>query len=186
MSVLEQRRWFTTDDYYKMAETGIIAQGERVELVEGEVIEKSPVGSRHAACVKRLLHFLSAALGERAALGVQDPVRLDDFSEPEPDISVLRPRSDFYASAHPGPSDILLLVEVSDSSLGFDRDVKLPIYSAAGIPEVWVVNLVENVVDAHRAPRRRRYEEVRRFRSGDQLTAAMIPDLVLEVDTILV
>lgn len=186
MSALaQQRRWFTVDDFYKMADSGILARDERVELIEGEILEMPPVGSRHAACVKRLIHFLSSALGDRALLGAQDPIRLDDFSEPEPDISVLRPRSDFYSESHPGPGDTLLLVEVSDSSLSFDRDVKLPVYAAAGVPEVWVVNLVDRVLEVHRAPERGGYADVRQLQPGETVAAVEISGLQLPVASIL-
>ncbi len=185
MSAQPQRRLFTVEDYYKMAETGILARSDRVELIDGEVIEMSPVGSRHAACVKRLLRYLSAGLEERAVLGAQDPVRLNDLSEPEPDVAVLRPRDDFYASAHPGASDVLLLVEVSDSSLTFDRDVKLPLYAVNAVPEVWVVNLVEDLVEVHRAPRGGTYTETRKHRRGEQLTPAAFLGFELAVEAIL-
>ena len=181
----QQRRWFTVDDFYKMADSGILARGERVELIEGEIIEMSPVGSRHAASVKRLIQFLSAALGDRAVLGAQDPVRLDDFSEPEPDVSVLRPRADFYAENHPGLEDIFLLVEVSDSSLSFDRDVKLPVYAAAGVPEVWVVNLVDSVLEVHTTPERGGYADVRHLHPGETVAAKEISGLELQVTSIL-
>lgn len=169
-----------------MAETGILARHDRVELIEGEIIiEMSPIESRHAACVKRLIRYLTVGLGELAVLGVQDPVRLNDLSEPEPDVAVLRPRDDFYASAHPGPSDVLLLVEVSDSSVAFDREVKLPLYAVNGISEVWVVNLSEDLVEVHSAPRGGAFTETRKHRRGGRLTPTALPDFEIAVEAIL-
>jgi len=185
MSALTQRRLFTVGDYYRMAETCILSANDRVELISGEIVEMSPIGSRHAACVKRLVHWLSAALGEQAVLSVQNPVRLDDFSEPEPDVSVLRPRADFYAAAHPGPEDVLWLIEVSDSSLVFDRRVKLPLYAAHGIPEVWVVSLVEDLVEVFRNPSAKKYAQSRKLRRGARLTPAAFPTVELDVDAVL-
>jgi Uma2 family endonuclease len=118
-------------------------------------------------------------------LGVQDPVRLDDFSEPEPDVSVLRPRADFYAAAHPGPEDVLWLIEVSDSSLVFDRRVKLPLYAAHGIPEVWVVRLVEDLVEVFRNPSAKKYAWSRKLRRGARLTPAAFPAVELDANAVL-
>jgi Uma2 family endonuclease len=185
VSALPLPRLFTVNDYYTMAETGILARTDRVELIAGEVVEMSPIGSRHAACVKRLNHHLTAGLGTQVMLGVQDPVRLDDHSEPEPDVTVLRPQDDFYASAHPGPTDVLLLVEVSDSSLLFDREVKLPLYAANAIPEVWVVNLVKDLVEVHRAPRHGAYTESQQLRRGERLTLAASASFEVAVEAIL-
>lgn len=185
MSALTQRRLFTVGDYYRMAEIGILSADDRVELIAGEVVEMSPIGSRHAACVNRLLHRLAAALGAQAILSVQNPVRLDDFSEPEPDVAVLRPREDFYAAAHPGPKDVFWLVEVSDSSLVFDRRVKLPLYAAHGIPEVWVVSLVEDLVEVLRKPSGKTYTVSRKLRRGTRLAPEAFPDVEIAVDAIL-
>src|SRR5712691_11672776 len=117
---LEPRR-FNVTEYYRMAEAGILKPDDRVELIEGEIIKLSPIGSPHAACVSRLVHFLSKAIGETAILSIQNPVRLDEFSEPVPDIALLKPRKDYYAARHPTPADALLVIEVADSSLLKDR-----------------------------------------------------------------
>lgn len=141
MSVELQRRLFTVDEYHAMARAGVFGEDDRLELIEGEIVEVAAIGSRHAACVKRLIRLLVEKVADRAVIGAQDPVRLSDLSEPEPDVSVLRPREDFYESAHPGPEDVLLIVEVADSSIGIDRHVKVPLYARAGVPEVWLVDL---------------------------------------------
>lgn len=182
MPALTQRRLFTVEDYYAMAEAGVLAAEDRVELIDGEILEMSPIGSRHAAHVNRLNRWLTLALGERAVLSVQNPLRLDDFAEPEPDLAVLRPREDFYAEAHPGPLDVLLLIEVSDSSLVFDRQVKLPIYAAHGILEVWVVNLIESRIEVHHTPQGREYKETWVPRRGERLAPRAFPELEITAE----
>lgn len=182
---------FSVDDYYRLAEVGILQPDDRVELLDGEVIRMSPVGSRHAACVDRLVAVLHAALsslrpGDRPIVRCQSPIRLDERSEPEPDVTLLRARDDFYAASHPGPADVLLVVEVADSSLGFDRDVKLPRYAAAKIPEVWIVDLAESTIDIHRCPAivddPPRFTERSRHGRGETLRPLAIPNLEIEVD----
>ncbi len=152
MPAQAQRVQFTTLDYHRMVDAGILAEDDHVELIEGEILRMTPVGSRHAGHVKRLNRLLTLSLGDRAIVAVQDPIHVNDFSEPEPDLAILRPRDDFYEQAHPGPADVFWLVEVSDSSLQFDREVKLPLYARHGVPEVWVVNVQNAVVEVHRAP----------------------------------
>jgi Uma2 family endonuclease len=124
---------FTVEEFHRMAEVGILSDDDRVELLEGEIIEMTPIGSQHAACVARLTQELSQRIGMTAILWVQNPVRLDQHSEPQPDIALLRPRQDFYASAHPGPEDVLLLIEAADRTAQLDRAIKLPLYAKAGI-----------------------------------------------------
>lgn len=135
-----------------MREAGILGEDDRVELVEGDVVAMTPIGSAHAACVKRLTLLLFRAAGELALVSVQDPVRLDEASEPKPDLALLHPKPDFYASGHPGPEDVLLLIEVADASLAYDQEVKLPLYARAGIREVWLVDLPGRRVLVHREP----------------------------------
>jgi Uma2 family endonuclease len=126
MGVQVQRRLFTVEEYHRMAEAGILSEEDRVELIEGELVTMSPIGSRHAACVKRLVRLLDRAAGDRAIVGAQDPIRLGARSEPQPDVALLRYRPDFYASAHPGPEDVLLVVEVAETSADADRSLKIP------------------------------------------------------------
>ena len=124
-----------------MVDAGILAEDDRVELLEGDIVEMAPIGSRHAACVNRLNQLLSTRIAGPFIVAVQNPIRLGEFSEPQPDLAILRPRPDFYSESHPGPEDILLLVEVSDTSAEYDREVKVPAYGTAAIPEVWLVDL---------------------------------------------
>lgn len=174
--ILEAMHLFTVDDYHRMGEAGIFADAGRVELIEGVIASLSPVGPRHFAIVLRISRLLAKAVGERATLSIQGPVRLAPRSEPEPDAAVLRPRADDYEHGLPGPSDILLLVEVSDSTLARDRDVKAPLYAAHGIPEYWLVDLDARKVLVHRDP----LPTERRWRSVQPVG----PDAVLDVATL--
>jgi Uma2 family endonuclease len=178
-------RRFTVDEYYRMAEAGILGPGERVELIEGEIIQVAAIGSRHAGCVKRLIRLLVRGVGDRGLVQAQDPVRLDDVSEPEPDIALLRPRADDYTSAHPGPEDVLLIIEVADTTTAFDREVKGPLYAAAGIREYWLVDLDADRVEVFRDPRGRTYRHVTSHGRGDVLRPAELPELEVPLQRIL-
>jgi Uma2 family endonuclease len=131
----------TVSDYHRMGEVGILARDARVELIEGEIIDMSPIGSRHSAAVNRLVRILSRAVGDSAIVSAQNPLILDDHTEPQSDIALLMPRDDFYAARHPRPEDVLLIVEVADTSLTYDRTVKIPLYGRHGIPEVWLFDV---------------------------------------------
>lgn len=168
-----------------MAEAGIFQEDDRVELLEGEIIRMTPIGSRHATCVRRLNRLFSMAAGERVIVDVQNPIRLGEHSEPQPDLTLLRPRQDFYAEAHPGPADILLVVEVAESSANMDREVKVPLYARARLPEVWLVDLAEERIEVYRQPSPHGYEEVQHLGRGQHVTAQAFPDLVLAVGDIL-
>ncbi len=184
MTVRPLRRLFTVAEYHRMAEAGILSEDDRVELLEGEIVTMSPIGSRHAACVARLTALLSGA-GRRAILWVQNPIRLGEHSEPQPDVALLKSRPDFYASSHPGPEDVLLVVEVAETSAATDREVKVPPYACSGIPEVWLVDLAEDQVEVFREPSARGYQDLRVLRRGDSLAPLLFPDLLLPVDTVL-
>lgn len=138
---LPRRHRYTRAEYYRMAEAGIFGEDDRVELIEGEIIDMAPTGSQHAGTLKFLARTLQRIAADRAIVSVQDPLHLDEFSEPEPDLALLQPRDDFYRAAHPQPQDVLLVIEVAESSLAYDRDVKLPLYARHGIPEAWLVDL---------------------------------------------
>jgi Uma2 family endonuclease len=168
-----------------MAEIGIFDEDSRVELLGGEVIAMTPIGSQHSACVDRLNAQLNRILGDRAIVRVQNPIRLSEDSEPEPDVSVLRPRDDFYASAHPGRADVLLIVEVADTSLAYERDHKLGFYAAAGIDEVWIVDLAGQVVTAYTAPSGETYQQARGLTRGEVLSPTALADVKLPVEAIL-
>ena len=181
-----KRRRFTVEEYHRMAASGILSEDDRVELIEGEIIEMTPIGRRHASCVARLTqHFAALALKGAAVIWVQNPIRLGKQSEPQPDFVLLRPQPDLYASIDPTSADVLLLVEVSDTSVDYDRRVKLPLYARAGIPEVWMVDLGQSTITSHRDAARGGYRIVQPFRRGEQLTPASFPDLTIAVDDLL-
>ena len=170
---------FSVAEYRQMGVGGVFGEDARVELIDGEVVEMTPIGARHAACVNRLNRLLVTALADRAVVSPQNPVQVGNWSEPEPDIAVLRPRPDFYAERLGEPADVLLLIEVADTSGAYDRSVKVPLYLAAGVPEVWVVDVAGGVVDVFRQD-----GQVRRG-PGDTVSPAAIPDLVVAVADIL-
>jgi Uma2 family endonuclease len=180
-----RRRRFTTAEYHAMAEAGILAEDERVELIAGEIVRMMPIGSQHAGCVRELNRQLTRGLGDGALIAVQDPIVLNDASEPEPDIAVLRFREDNYRSLHPKPADVLLLIEVADTSADYDRNVKLPLYAQAGVPEAWLVRLRDACIEVHRNPAATGYQEMRTLHSGDRVSPLSFPDLELAVSAIL-
>ncbi len=179
------RRQFTVDEYYQMGRVGILSEDDRVELIEGEIIEMPPIGGRHASCVNRLNRLFLMALGDSAVVTVQNPLRLDGRSEPVPDVMIVKPRADFYEERHPLPEDVLLLVEVSDSTIGYDRRVKLPLYAQHGVPEVWIADLDRGVIRVHQDPTPDGYRVVHTRRRGDRLVPSAFPDLAFAVDDIL-
>jgi Uma2 family endonuclease len=160
-SFICHRHRLTVDEYYRMAEVGIFSPEARVELIEGEVIDMPPIGSPHAGTVIYLATRLTYAIGDRAIVSTQNPIFLDEHSEPQPDIALLRPRSDFYRNAHPTVADVLLVVEVADSTLAYDTQIKLPLYARHHIPEVWLVDLVNQRLSVHRSPLASGFQDVR-------------------------
>ena len=185
MAVTLRRYRFTVDQYHRMAEAEIFHPECRVELVDGDIFEMSPIGSWHAGVVNFLTHRFLTGLGDRAVVHVQNPTGLDAYSEPQPDIMLLRPRADFYRTAHPGPEHALLLVEVSDTSIAHDRGRKLRLYARTGVPEVWIVNRKADAIEVFRGPSPEGYREVYEARRGEELAPAAFPDLRLSVSDIL-
>jgi Uma2 family endonuclease len=174
-------RPLTVNEYHRMGEAGIFAENERVELIEGQLIAMSPIGSPHLAAVNALTRLLVRAVGDLGIVSVQNPVRLNDRNEPEPDLAVLRPRDDEYRSALPGPTDLLLIIEVASSSIDYDRGVKLALYAKHGIPEFWIVNLDLGRVEVHRSPNVNRgsYSPVSHIGRDGILEIASLPGVVI-------
>lgn len=185
MSAQLERHLFTVEDYYRMASAGILLEDDRVELIEGEIIDMSPIGSHHGGAVKSLIRFLTKHLGDRFIIAVQDPVRLSDLSEPQPDIAVLEPRADFYRSAHPTARDVLLLIEVSDTTLDYDRKTKLPLYAQSQIKEVWIVDLNHEAIEIYTEPANATYTGTQIVKRGENLVLRMAEDLTVAADDIL-
>lgn len=180
-----RKRRFTVAEYYRMAEVGILRPEERVELIEGEIIVMPPIGPEHSGEVNRLNHRFSHLDNDRFIVHVQNPVQLGDGSEIEPDVALLRYRDDYYGAAHPTPADVLLVIEVADSSLEFDRGVKAHIYGRAGVPETWVKNLPEDCIERFTEPGPEGYSRHTVHRRGDTLSPVSLPDLELSVDELL-
>ncbi len=173
-------RW-TVTDYHKMAKAGVLTEDSRVELIEGEVVEMPPIGGKHAGKVLRLTHLLAIQLGEQALISTQNPLQLDPHSEPQPDIALLRRREDFYETAHPGPADVLLLIEITDSSAVYDRQVKIPLYARYGIPEVWLVNLPRRCLEIYRHPSAEGYGQLTEHHT-DQVSPERLPEVTIALN----
>ncbi|MDR7555609.1 MAG: Uma2 family endonuclease [Armatimonadota bacterium] len=183
MSVQRARRRFTVDEYHRMAEAGILSEDDRVELIEGEIVDMTAIRGSHLDCVNRLTRLLVTRVGARADVSVQNPIRLDRYSEPQPDLALLHPRP--YAPDLPGPRDVFLLVEVADTSAAYDRQVKVPLYARAGILEVWLVDLEGQAVEVYREPAPAGYRNAQAFARGQQLSPLAFPEVVLTVDEML-
>lgn len=179
------RRPLTVAEYHRMGEAGILTERDRVELIEGELIAMSPIGSNHSGTVNVLTYTLVRGVGDRGVVAVQNPVQLDDLSEPEPDFAILRPRPDFYRQATPRPEDVLLIIEVADSSLAYDRAVKRSLYARHGIAEFWIVNLVAGDVEVCRAPAGDQYTSIARAGRDAVLEPERLPGVAVPVAVLL-
>ncbi len=172
MTIQVEKRYFKVNDYRRMGEAGVFSEDDRVELVEGEIVEMTPIGRRHAACVDRLTELLSEQPG--VIVRVQNPVQLDVYTEVQPDVTLLKRREDFYSRSHPTPEDVLLAVEVADTSAAYDREVKLPLYARSGVPEVWLVDLNASIIEVYATPEGGAYRESLRVAPGETLTASEV------------
>ena len=185
MNAETTKKRFTTKEYTQMIETGILSEDDQVELIEGEIIEMTPIGSKHAACVDRLNGLLNQRLTEGEIVRVQSPINLGQDSQPQPDVAILKSRDDFYAEDHPGPEDTDLVVEVSETSRSFDRRVKVPLYGRNGIPEVWLIDLEEDLLEVHYLPSNKGYKEVHKYDRGESVGSTVISGLEIAVDEVL-
>lgn len=167
-----------------MAEAGILTPDDRVELIEGRVIKMSPIGSKHAACVKRLNGILQKTFGPKTVC-IQSPVRLNDYSEPEPDVALVRARDDYYESNHPAAADTLLIIEVADPTVLTDRNIKVPLYARSEVAEVWLVNLPSQRVELFWDPQAGTYQQSREFKCGEIITSVTVTNFSVEVNEIL-
>ena len=181
------KRRFNVDEYYKLAEAGILDKYDRVELVDGEIIEMAPIGSYHNSCVIALTHIFVRAVPEGVRVQVQGPLRVDDTTDFQPDLAVLRPKKDDYFETIPAPDDVLLVIEVSDSTEAYDRNVKIPKYAQAGVPEVWQVNLPYGFIDryADPDPAKGRYRSVMRHSRGQRIVPTHLSEVAVEISDVL-
>ena len=179
------RKLFTVDEYYRMGEVGIFSEDARLELIEGEIIEMSPVGIRHVSCVNRANAFFASRLANKAMLSVQNPVLLSSDTMPQPDIILARPREDFYGSRRIVPADIFLVLEVSDTTLRYDRNRKMPLYAKWGVPELWIENLGNDAILVFRNPGPSGYSTALTLHRGESISLAEFPDTTFTVDELL-
>lgn len=176
---------FTIDDYYRMAEVGILTEDDRVELIDGEIVDMNPIGASHSGHINRVVRVFRQLGVDRALLSVQNPVRLGPRAEPVPDVALLRPHADAYTSSHPTPADVFLLVEVADSSLAYDRQVKAPLYSRHGIQELWIVDLIHGYVEIYRDPSPEGFRSLHTAQPGDTIHPMAFPDLMVAIVDVL-
>ena len=186
MAMALRTRRFTADEYLRMAQVGILSEDDRVELIDGEVLAMSPIGPRHGATVDRATRVFTSAVGSSAIVRVQGPVRLNLFTQPGPDILLLRPRDDYYALAHPGPEDVLLVVEVSESSIGYDRDVKATVYAQGGVQEYWLIDLNDDALMRFRSPLGGTYHQVEPVDRRARIAPILLPNCVIDVESLVV
>lgn len=175
---------FSVDEYYKMIELGILKDYEKAEIIEGDLIQKTPIGDRHAAVVNKLNRLFVTKVSEEILVSTQNPLRLSDDTEPEPDF-VLADLTKFDGKRHPRPEETFLAVEVSDSTLKYDRDTKLPLYAEAEIAEVWIVNLKNDIIEIHRRPSNGIYQIAQIYKKGEIAESETLPSLRIEVDKVL-
>jgi len=185
MATRIERRRFTVEEYHRMGDAGILREDDRIELIGGEIVAMSPIGSRHAACVRRPVRMLERQIGAEALVDSQNPIRIDPHTEPQPDLVVLQTRSDYYEHGHPTPVDVLLIVEVAETSLVYDRQVKLPLYARAGVREAWLVDLNGVSVERHTLPGEQGYSQVARAGRGEALPSTVLPNVTVEVNAVL-
>ena len=176
---------FNVNEYYRMGETGVLPPDARVELLDGEIIDMSPIGPFHGGVTNHLIQLFSVAAKGRWIVSAGNPVRLDDYSEPQPDIMLVTPAKDFYRKRHPQPADVFLLVEVADSSLLRDVNEKLPVYGRSGIAEVWIVNLNDETIEVYRQPHFTGYGIKAVLSAGDLAKSQAFPDVVINVGDLL-
>jgi Uma2 family endonuclease len=185
MPVTVTRKRFTADEYQQMGQAGILSEDDRVELIDGEIIAMTPIGPRHCASVDRATRAFVTRAGDSAIVRVQGSIRLNFYSEPQPDLVLLRPRADFYASTHPGPADILLIAEIAQSSIDYHHDFKSAVYARAGVHEYWLADLSENVLHCFSTPGDGGYQNIREYRRGQSIAPLLLADCVIPVDDLL-
>lgn len=169
---------FTVLQYHLMHEAGVFANGDRLELINGEIREMSPIGIKHAVSVAKAAKNFEQKLGDRTIVWVQNPILLANNSEPQPDLAILKWRNDFYAEALPTPDDILLIIEVVDSTISYDRDVKMPLYAANGIPEMWLFDVNQKIIAGYSQPSVSGYKRMQRYEESDTLAMLTFPESI--------
>jgi Uma2 family endonuclease len=169
---------FTTEQYQLMCERGVFPPDDRYELINGEIRKMSPIGIKHAVCVTRLSTLLTSRFINKAIVWAQNPISINEYSQPQPDIALLKWRDDFYANGLPTPADILLIIEVADSTIAYDREIKTPLYAASGIPEMWLCDINQRIIMGHTQPSGSGYKRIQRYESGDTLSLIAFPEVI--------
>jgi len=185
MTALPKRKIFTVDEYHKMIDAGVFVGNSDFELIEGEIVKKMTQGDFHIACINRLTRLFSRSCGDEVILSVQNAVVINDISEPEPDVALLKFREDFYASGKTSAEDVLLLIEVSDSTVKYDRDVKISLYAEAEVAEVWLVNLPKQVLEVYTQAAKGKYKLVRKYEKTETVSTLFLSEIKLKVSDIL-
>ena len=175
------RRLLTLDEYHTMGAAGVLKEDDRIELIEGEMIEMAPIGSRHLAKVNRLARLLAQCVGDQAIISVQNPIALPPHNEPQPDLALLKPRADDYEGQLPGVDDILLVIEVADTTLAYDRDAKMPIYARHGIIETWLVDIQAQTVSIYQEPGKNSYRRLLAPTKNESITPSQLPNVVIRL-----
>ena len=180
-----ERYRLTSAIFHEMVDKGILNEDDRLELIEGELVTMSPIGPEHMGVVNQVAQILIRQLEQRAIVSIQGPIALDEFSEPQPDLALLVQRDDFYKHSLPRPADVALVIEVADSSLAYDRTIKMPLYARAGIPEAWIVNLIDRWIEVYRDPSAAGYTTLLKILSGKSIAPQAFEDVVVVVDDLL-
>lgn len=175
----------TIYEWQKLGDANIFPPDSRLELIDGEILEMAPIGCNHSGHIMRLTQFFGLLVNQQAIINVQNPLQLGDLSEPEPDFMLLKPDNDFYCSRHPNANDVLLLIEVADSSLAYDQNQKLRLYAMHGIPEYWLLNLNDNCLEVYRKPHGEVYAEKTTLYDGDAITLTQLGDITIQISSIL-
>jgi len=184
-SAANVRHKLSVSDYYRMGDAGILHEDDRIELIEGDLIEMSPIGSKHARMVSRLDRLFNKAVDDQVIVYVQNPVRLSDWSEPQPDLMLLKPRQDDYIDSLPEPTDVIVLIEVADSSIDYDRKTKLPLYARNGVKEVWLVDLNARQLERYTQPHETGYGHCETLDKTGTISPAGLPNMVIDLSRIL-
>jgi len=184
MTTTIARRHFTIHDYARMREAGILGEDDRVELLDGEIYIMSPIGPLHIALVNRLTKLLVTQVADNAIVSIQNAIQLNDYSEPQPDVVVLSPRGDYYAQALPRPDDVYLIIEVADTSLGYDRDQKLPRYAEASISEVWIIDVNRRTIEQYTRPSQGQFTQIHKILLGDTIQSLTLPQITILTNTL--
>jgi Uma2 family endonuclease len=179
------KRLFTVHEYHRMVDAGILTEDDRVELIHGEILAMSPIGPPHNGAILRATQSLVRIVGDRAIVGVQGSVRLDEYDEPQPDLYLLRPRDDFYSSSHASQADIFLIIEMADSSLEYDQGIKMHLYAESRVPEYWVADIRNDRIVAYSDVHNNTYRSIRQFHRGDILTPQLLSDCRIPADALL-